>query len=419
MSNNERTIMVEYLTKIYGEDFKVPMNMTMRESFKQFFTPQEYSQVMINRLSITNPKKIIDLAMGEGSLLVEAMKRWKDAKYYGNDIDINCCNKICNSYPDVTCSNEDIFLESTINNLQSNIGKVDLCLGNPPFHLINQTQETKSILREYNLDNQYKSKKIPAEVIFILQCLTILDDDGYLSLILPDGFFVNRNLKNFRSFLLENYEILEVLELPSNIFEKTDAKTHIITIRKSKKINTNIELSIISKPFAIKITKEQAINRMDFSYYKSLENFKNSVPLSSLDIEFIRGKIKYQIENIKNEHILHTTSFSNGQVFKNNLRTISKLKKYEHKIARPNDIVIARVGSSCIGKVGLIQKGYFVATDCIFIIRVKNEELRNKIFSLLNSKKGKEWILSNSKGVAAKHITLEDIKRFPFIVGDE
>lgn len=35
------------------------------------------------------------------------------------------------------------------------------------------------------------------------------------------------------------------------------------------------------------------------------------------------------------------------------------------------------------------------------------------MYKSLLSNEGQDWIKSNSKGVAARHITLEDIKKFP------
>lgn len=389
--------------------------MTMNHRFKQFFTPKKYSQVMINELVGKKPKKIIDLAIGRGSLLHEAMTIWNDAEYYGNDIDQNCCEVIFSKHPQIECYNKDIFLKSSINELVTEIGQVDLCLGNPPFDLIKQDNDIKEILRDYKLDKKYNSEYIPAEVIFILQCLNILSINGTLSLILPDGFFTNCYLECFRKFLLEKYKIINIIELPKNIFKKTDAKTHILTLEKTNQINNYITLSSVDNRKTLKITKERAIVRMDYSYYNSLFEYKEYQPISNLDILFMRGRSKYLIEGIQDNHILHTTNFSKTNKFTNRLRTMTQLSKYPNKIAIPGDIVIARVGSYSLGKIGIIEKGFFIATDCVFILRVKDKGTRIKLFNSLQSKSGQKWIFANSKGVAAKHITLEDIKKFPII----
>jgi restriction endonuclease S subunit len=137
--------------------------------------------------------------------------------------------------------------------------------------------------------------------------------------------------------------------------------------------------------------------------------------ISDLNVEVLRGKPKYKLTDIDEKHILHTTNFSKSNNFTNQLRSSKKLSKYQDRLAIPGDIILARVGTHCLGKIGIIEKGYFVATDCIIIIRIEDKELRQNIFNSLKSPFGQQWIKANSKGVAAKHITLEDIKTFPVL----
>lgn len=393
--------------------------MTMSKIFRQFFTPQKYSQVMIENLDINTPKKILDLSMGEGSLLIEAMKVWNNSEFIGNDIDKNCCDNIKRVYIDkIVCFNENIFKQTAIEKILKNTGKVDLCLANPPFHLIPQDEDTKRILEKYDLSVYNKSEFIPAEVIFILQCLDILDNKGTLSIILPDGFFVNTYLQRFRNFLLNNYKIEKIIELPSNIFKKTDAKTHILILKNMFALNENIKLESIENNKKILIDKKEAIYRMDYSYYSVLRNYNNkSIMISDkrLYVEFLRGKPKYLLKNINDEYILHTTNFSKTKIFNNNLESPEILLPSSDKIAMAGDIVLARVGTCCLGKIGMVENGYFIATDCVFLVRIKDINLRNKVFELLKSKFGQDWIKANSKGVSAKHITMEDFKKFPLL----
>ncbi len=408
--------MIEYRIPLGKNKGLLKINMT--KVLKQFFTPQKYSQIMIENLNITSPKKIIDLSMGEGSLLIEAMRLWENSKYIGNDIDIDCCNNIKKEYHDkIICFNENIFEKTTIRKIIKDIGRVDLCLGNPPFQLISQNTDTVQILNKYNLNMYSKLAYIPAEVIFILQCLNILEKNGTLSIILPDGFFVNNSLKDFRQFLLNNYKMDKIIELPNKIFDKTDAKTHILVMKNIKTINNNITLKKVGSLKSIQITSKEAIERMDYSFYENITKYTKYSPLSNLDIEFLRGTPRYLMKDIDNDYIIHTTNLSKNKYFRNQLKTSDNLLSYKYKIAKAGDILLARVGTSCIGKVSIVESGYFIITDCIFIIRAKDINMRNKIYNSLCSKEGQMWIKSTSKGVSAKHITLEDIKKFPYLEG--
>ncbi len=388
--------------------------MTMLQSFKQYYTPQKYSQYLIQELNYLHPERVIDLAIGTGSLVKEAYILWKDAKYFGNDIDNNCCHSVSNELLNIQCFNEDALQYNTVNKLLPSTQPIDLCLGNPPFDLILQNRDIKKILKIFNLHEIYKSKKIPAELIFTLQCIRIVSQNGTIALILPNGCFVNNYFKPFRDFLISTYNIKKIVELPDNIFTQTEAKTHILIFEKQAASNKYITLSSVENHNNdIQITKQEALNRMDYSYYTSLKNFQSQTCIVDFDIEIIRGKPKYKLIDINQAYILHTTDLSKKQTFSNRLKSDKKLIKYQERVAKAGDIVFARVGSYCLGNIGIVKEGYFVATDCIFIIRVKDQILREKLLNSLQSPFGKSWIKANARGVAAKHITLEDMKKFP------
>lgn len=393
--------------------------MTARiKLYKQFFTPDKYSQIMISKLPVNEPKHIVDLAIGEGALLIEASKRWPNAKLYGNDIDPLCCDVIHSNIKKVECYNLDIFFESSIQKLIQNIGKVDLCIGNPPFDLIEQNKDIKKILSLFSLDAVYKSKYIPAEIIYILQCLRILKTDGLLSLILPDGFFVNNALQYFRKFLLTNFTALEIIELPIDIFENTKAKTHILTLKNKLPIDPekkSIKLTDSSTSQSLMIHFSEAIERMDYNSYHSRLLHNSCKKLSDFDVEIIRGKAKHLLNDLDRSHVLHTTNFKESTKFISKLKDSDALSAHKDRIAKKGDIVIPRVGTNILGRVGYVEDGYFVATDCIFLLRVKSKTHRKLIFRTLQSKYGKQWILSISKGVGARHITLKDIINLPII----
>lgn len=387
--------------------------------YKQFYTPEKYSQILVNNIPVKSPNKIIDLTMGEGALLLEALKIWNDATFFGNDIDIKCCEEFFKIVPQITSYNKDIFKDSSISFFLKRIGKVDICLGNPPFDLIKQTNDTKRLFTIFSLKKYCKSVHMPAEVIFILQCLRILKKDGVLSVILPDGFFVNNSLKEFRKFLISNYTILKVIELPSEIFEKTKAKTHILILQNSYTENDMIQLFTSNLNKVITINRKQAIERMDYGFYNtSYKNMKYK-KLSSFDVEIFRGTPKFLLKNIKESWILHTTSFRKTNTFVSPLRTPNALSKYKDRIALSNDIIIPRVGTNILGKVGIVKSGFFIASDCIFIIRAIKERDRDLIYNTLNSEFGKKWIISISKGVGARHITLKDIGEMPILLNKE
>ena len=236
-----------------------------------------------------------------------------------------------------------------------------------------------------------------------------------IALILPNGFFVNTFLKKFREFLLNNYYIEKVIDLPERIFNNTDAKTHILILHNKPVENTYITLTSVTNTKKINISHTEAIHRMDYNYYFHATQRQTNTSIADLDVMIFRGKAKYQLTDVSPQHILHTTNFSKGNEFSNRLHSAKRLFKYQDRLAVPGDIILSRVGSHSIGNVGIVNKGFFVATDCVFVIRVKDIILRKQIFTQLRSSEGNTWIKANAKGVAAQHITLEDIKKFPIL----
>lgn len=386
--------------------------MTVSLSLKQFFTPAKYSQIMINELSILNPQKVIDLAIGEGSLLIEAKKKWKSSNYYGNDIDFNCCKKITSICPKLHCTNLDVLKYETIDRLVNIIGEVDLCLGNPPFDKIKKTKDIDKILEEFGLLEFNKGKFISSEIPFILQNLKILKNNGILAIILPDGLFTNDSLSYFREFMIKNYDIKKIVELPRNIFKNTSAKTHILILKKNKNSSSrSIMLSDIDG-HVIEIEKEAAVYRADFSFYYMSNRTVNKKSKKLGEIaEVFRGISRNRLKKVSDKYVLHTTSLKYNQI-SNRLQSPHKLTRYSNKLGRAGDIALARVGTSIVGKIRKIENGFFIPTDCIFIIRPKTE-FSDIVYKFLSSEEGQRLIHATTKGVAAKHITLNDLKNLP------
>src|SRR5690606_34845123 len=105
-------------------------------------------------------------------------------------------------------------------------------------------------------------------------------------------------------------------------------------------------------------------------------------------------------------------SYSGKQI---NLPSHLKLRK-DHtkalppfsKIAKPGDILMARVGRNLEQKVFMLGSGSCVISDCIFALRI-HESKRVRVFKFLCSERGKSVISSLARGVGANHISKSDI----------
>lgn len=386
--------------------------MTNNVRYNQYFTPNGINSVLVSRCDIINPEFVIDFSSGDGSLLGEAMKKWPKTKLIANDIDASCLRILTNNlFPTITL-NEDFLSINFLKKLMPYVNNIDVCIGNPPFELVQNNKYTKSILEAFNLGIYQNSIKIPAEIIFLLLAIKLTSPDGEIITILPEGLFVNSKWRYFRHFLITNYNV-SILELPDKIFDKTEAKTHVLIIKKGQKPSPRIKISSI-KFDDIYLSHEEATNRMDYQYYYVKNRFKNNLCdfFGHNDYQVIRGS-RITPSHYEYDAFLHTTHLSDSfKIFKNDKKK-TNVNTQNFKIAQEGDIIIPRVGTRAIGKVGYIEEGNFIISDCLFILRAYSSIIRQNLLKFLNSEDGKDWIISISKGVAAKHIAKEDLRQIP------
>ncbi|MFV7708390.1 Eco57I restriction-modification methylase domain-containing protein [Shewanella algae] len=380
-----------------------------RRFYSQYYTRNDVSSVLIQKLGhLSESPKIIDLSMGEGSLLHAARAAYPEALLYGCDIDANNVKTVAeNTFLKARAIHIDSTSSEIIKNFESDF---DLIIGNPPFGNTKKTTFLNKILDEFSCN--CSSIKTPLELIFLLIGIKLLKDDGVISYIVPDGLLTNKRLEPLREFLYNNYTILSVTYLGKKRFERTEACTHILTIRKKKlKEKYKIKLESTDHPLNdVFITKEEFVCRADYSFHTRAVRL-NATTLKNLEVELIRGKIPKS--NLKSMDVdyLHTTSFT----CEHNLFSNDNVES-GYSIAKEGDILIARVGTRSVGKIGCISRGSFYISDCVIIIRANSCEIRDSILSTLKSPFGKSWLKSISKGVGAKHITMSDLKELPVFI---
>jgi len=382
-----------------------------KRGLAQYYTSTSLGDVLISMLPIDEGVyDILDLSAGTGSLLKSAEKISPRSKIYGVDLDPENVNFIKTNNPKFIAFTGDSLELGGLNSVFKFCNVFDFVLGNPPFKAIAFNKEMRhEFERSFSIN---ADKKIRAEVCFLAKGLSLLKDNAYLAYILPDGILTNSGFTSLRKYLVNNFDVLEVREIPEGAFEGTEAKTHILIIRNIKPTcDKRIILSTLGGGATKIITHQNFIDRADYSYY-TLPTPISYVKLSEVDIKLVRGKSGI----IPNDRafFLHTTSFKNNynEFYGADLSLTISLER--QVVALKGDILIPRVGSRCIGKVGYVMTGQFLISDCIIIIRAA-EEFREKILSGLRSDFGVKWIKTVAKGVGAKHITLADLKNFPVI----
>lgn len=380
--------------------------------YEQYYTSNELSRLMLSYIPPIfwhRKIKVLDLCMGEGALLKSVQKISNQVEFYGTDIDpYNISHAKENGFNLATMACVDATSHAVLDALKDN--NFDLVLGNPPFKLIENIGLAKEITTEFNLDKS--SRLIEAELFFLLLGIKLLKINGYLAYILPDGFLTKKSLSQTRSILSKNFSIQNVIEIPPKAFNGTEAKTHILILKKAKNIKDKIKLSQTTYD-DIYISNENFTQRGDYSYYFNTKEI-NDKSIKSIGATILRGKkTKRELEINGFEHYIHTSHLkAQGKKFFNTSKVNDDVK------AIAGDIIVARVGTRVIGNFGIVINGEFRISDCVFIIRCTDEKSRDQTISTLASDFGKKWLSAISKGVGAKHITLQDLYSLPIYQED-
>lgn len=382
----------------------------IKKIHSQYYTKDTLGDLLVSLIPPdSNCNYIIDLSSGKGALLESASRIFPEATTIGFDVDNNNTDLLQQKTQHLGYTIDSTTLQCL---QQARIISKVYCLviGNPPYKSILNTKYITQLFKKHS----YKlvSKTVRAEIVFLLQSIELLRNDGVLAFIVPDGILTNSKFKYVRELICKKMCLLFVKEMPNASFTGTEARTHIIIIKKAQPLKFVKLLSKDKEKPELKISLEQFCERGDYKYHAKPRPI-NSVKLEDLCLSIRRGK-SYFKESLQELPYIHTTIFKEKGLFLvSNFNVSEELSDF---MARKDDILLARVGSRVVGKFKVVLKGNYKVSDCIIIIRPRNKHCRDLIIKTLQSETGQSWMHSATKGVGALHITIEEIKKIPIFI---
>jgi type I restriction enzyme M protein len=225
----------------------------------EFYTPQQISTILseIVTLDSQEPKtgkkkkldKVLDMACGSGSLLLNVRKRIKDSggsvgKIYGQEKNITTynlarMNMLLHGMKDTEF---EIFHGDTLENSWSLLNEMnpskktefDAIVANPPFSLRWEPNDT--LAEDFRFKSYGLAPKSAADFAFLLHGFHFLAKEGTMAIILPHGvLFRGGAEERIRTKLLKDNHIDTVIGLPSNLFYSTGIPVSILVLKKCKK----------------------------------------------------------------------------------------------------------------------------------------------------------------------------------------
>ncbi|MCH7319443.1 MULTISPECIES: N-6 DNA methylase [Acinetobacter] len=376
--------------------------MNKKIALGQFYTPPSISLSMVTialKLLGFHPSNAIELAAGYGDLIHPLKIKVPSCNITAVDIDSKNAMHLKNNMHYQVYNKDSMsaldFLDGT---------KFDLALGNPPFlSNINVNDTIKKILKDY-LNLNYKiGSGVRAELVFISQYISLLVDNGILAIIFPDSLISGINNTSFRKSLLEMWEIEKIIEIKGAPFEFTEAKTHIVYVRKCKPNSKKIRMFSMDQngkcSKGIKIQRDMLIDRMDYSYFKNncYNSGRNRVLGDFASIK--RGRKTHKALIVEGGEYLHSTH-------------VNKYKEFSPILE--SQLYLCRVGARIVGKSFLYCGTPLEFTDCLYHIDFYDSEVKKDFYSYINTEEGFNKLKSIARGVCSKYLTVKDLKEFKF-----
>lgn len=313
---------------VKGRAYEILLGKTFIGSLGQHFTPRNVVNFMVDvlnpvsKLGSGDVPRIIDPACGSGGFLIKCLqdllKEASDLNFDSlktNEIKRNSIFGSDKNPRSVQVSKMNMTLhgdgkggiykcDGLMGNDALNKNKYDYVITNPPFGIKIKDEE---ILNSYNLaPDSVPRDGVSAEILFTERCISMLDKDGKLGILIPDGLINNKTTKNVRDFIQENLDIDAIISLPDKTFKSANANavTSILLGTKREKRDSKYIFMAMAEEigFERKTKMARSIEQNDLiqirKYYKSFEenkkkyeNFKERViQLSDRPIVFLIDK---------------------------------------------------------------------------------------------------------------------------------
>ncbi|TAK52748.1 MAG: hypothetical protein EPO24_15050, partial [Bacteroidetes bacterium] len=246
-----KNLSVDTLTYVYENTF---VTNDKRKEYGIHSTPSYLADFIIANLPLNDlpPEKLnlLDPMCGHSIFLIAAMRRFRELlpskwegpqrhkffteSLHGIEIDAFACEvaRMCLTLADFPqpdgwdIRHQDVFKGNILKELAS---KVTIVVGNPPFE-----------------DIPKMSPKTPKPKELLNRILPIIPKGGLIGIVLPKSFLSGNDYKNERKYFLDEFTIINVIELPERIFTHATVETCVVTAQKSK-LKKKAKYSIIDR----------------------------------------------------------------------------------------------------------------------------------------------------------------------------
>lgn len=291
-------------------------NIGNRKATGSYYTPTKIVKNLIDKLSLQEPKKILDPCCGTGNFLLQLPNHVSFDSVYGNDIDtasvrIARLNMALKYNVPITKIYEHITESDYLINYAN--GNFQYIIGNPPWGY-EFSEDEKS-----NLRTIYKStsgKHIESYNVFIEQALNHLANNGHIAYVLPEAILNVKAHTDIRKIILENCSIKN-LDFLGNAFDGVQCPCIILDLQCTHSALTTLGMHVNTGNRSFIINTERKVSSEYFSF-------------TTTDAEY---SVMNKIKTISNaSFLLGNADFALGIVTGNNKKYISDKKTDDNEM---------------------------------------------------------------------------------------
>jgi type I restriction enzyme M protein len=266
----------------------------------EFFTPQHVSKLIAQLAMHKQVKvnKILDIAAGSGSLLLQAKKHFDnhiiEEGFYGQEINHTTYNlaRMNMFLHNINYDKFHIVLGDTLLNPQfGNEKPFDAIVSNPPYSINWIGSDDPTLIN----DDRFApagvlAPKSKADFAFVLHALSYLSSKGRAAIVCFPGIFYRGGAEQkIRKYLVDNNFVESVISVAPNLFFGTSIAVTLLVLSKNKTENQTQFIDASGEAFFKKATNNNVLTDEHIDKIMELFDRKEDMPYvaKSVDNEII------------------------------------------------------------------------------------------------------------------------------------
>ena len=268
------------------------------------FTPSRLADYLSSKIVSyccnLSDRTILDPACGDASLLISISKisNYSIGKIIGFDTNINYVNEAIKKLKEININNYEIynndFLKLSNNKIdlfsETKITEhADIIIANPPYVRTQNlgSEKSKQIAKDFGLKG-----KLDLYFPFLIGMTNILKENGILGVITSNRYLTTKSGADIRRFLLDNYDILEVIDLGDSQLFDAAVLPAILIAKKKKQDNKISSYSKFTRLYETNHVHENIIHMN--SIYDILESgISGTYQIHNKTFSYTTGILKY------------------------------------------------------------------------------------------------------------------------------